>query len=184
MKTLLSLLIILAVCGCRSYAQTDSKATSDKAITELICPVTGEEADPDVSYAYQGKTYYFCCKGCVTKFKKDPAKYIKDSSAKTFEPCDHGAEGKEAKEHNGTEGQGHEMSNTSSNDMSGNTTSKGVINEGKDMSEQIVNTKCPVMGSDVDKGVTTVTYKDKVYGFCCKGCIKKFADNPEKYLKN
>jgi YHS domain-containing protein len=23
-----------------------------------------------------GKTYYFCCAGCDTKFSKDPAKYL------------------------------------------------------------------------------------------------------------
>ncbi|QOJ30547.1 MAG: YHS domain-containing protein [Ignavibacteriales bacterium] len=37
------------------------------------------------------------------------------------------------------------------------------------------------MGDEVDPEVKTVTYNGKVYGFCCKGCIKKFSNNPEKY---
>ena len=47
----------------------------------------------------------------------------------------------------------------------------------------ISNKKCPVMGEDIDASVPTVEYKGKVYGFCCKKCVKKFQDNPEKYLK-
>ena len=43
------------------------------------CPVTGEEfvvsADsPKVEQ--DGKTYYFCCKGCDKKFQADPKKYL------------------------------------------------------------------------------------------------------------
>jgi Cu+-exporting ATPase len=28
-------------------------------------------------YEYEGKTYYFCCPGCIDQFKADPEKYIK-----------------------------------------------------------------------------------------------------------
>ena len=50
-----------------------------------LCPVSGEEVDPDVTYVHEGKTYTFCCKRCVSKFKKEPAKYLK------AEADDHGA---------------------------------------------------------------------------------------------
>ena len=42
-------------------------------------------------------------------------------------------------------------------------------------------TKCPVMGGDINKSVFT-TYKDKKVYFCCKACIAKFEAEPEKYL--
>lgn len=29
---------------------------------------------------YKGRRYFFCCGGCVPKFKKDPAKYAKAES--------------------------------------------------------------------------------------------------------
>lgn len=44
------------------------------------CPTSGEEftvtADsPKVEY--NGKTYYFCCGGCDTRFARDPERYLK-----------------------------------------------------------------------------------------------------------
>ncbi|MBI5534995.1 MAG: YHS domain-containing protein [Deltaproteobacteria bacterium] len=32
------------------------------------------EQSPKVEY--EGKTYYFCCPGCVEQFKADPKKYL------------------------------------------------------------------------------------------------------------
>ncbi len=46
------------------------------------------------------------------------------------------------------------------------------------------NKYCPVRGEEVDTEVATVKYNGKNYGFCCKGCDKKFSNNPEKYSKN
>ena len=183
MKTAFVLALALLLTTGFVHAQKADKAkTATTEKTSLICPVTGEDADSDVSYAYNGKTYYFCCEGCVKKFKKDPAKYIKASAKNSFDKCnDHPSE--EAT------GANHEMHTDADKahaveaaQVEGSTLEAAVINTGRNLSEQIVNTKCPVMGEAVDKKVTTVTYKDKVYGFCCKGCIKKFAANPEKYL--
>ena len=42
-----------------------------------ICPVMKEKATKEYSYVHEGKTYYFCCAGCVEEFKKDPEKYSK-----------------------------------------------------------------------------------------------------------
>jgi P-type Cu+ transporter len=157
---LIAFFITTAATFAQDAAKGDLKKAKSEEISQKICPVTGENADPEVSYAYNGKTYYFCCNGCVKKFKADPAKYIKASEAKKFDACtDHAAAAKI-------------------------DDSKPVINTGKDMSAKIVNTTCPVMGEEVDKAVTTVSYKGNVYGFCCKACIKKFAANPDKYLKN
>lgn len=41
-----------------------------------ICPVLHSKASKRYSYEYGGKTYYFCCAGCIEEFKKDPQKYI------------------------------------------------------------------------------------------------------------
>ncbi len=48
---------------------------------------------------------------------------------------------------------------------------------------KIWNTVCPVMGEEVDSKVQTATYGEKVIGFCCKSCVRKFTSNPEKYMK-
>jgi Cu+-exporting ATPase len=165
MSSLVALLVVLTVAA--NAQDTPASGGSGNtpaggaapAATNLICPVTGENADPDVSYAYNGTTYHFCCEGCIAKFKKDPEKYIAASAGRKFDACaDHAAAPAEDGD-------------------------KAVINKDKDMSSQISNSVCPVMGKPVDKTVTTVSYKGKVYGFCCKSCIKKFAKDPEKYLK-
>ena len=65
-------------------AQTPSVATATYPLD--TCVVSGEKLDGDmgkqVDYVYKedGKPerlVRFCCKDCIAKFKKDPAKYLK-----------------------------------------------------------------------------------------------------------
>jgi YHS domain-containing protein len=46
-----------------------------------IDPVCGMEVDtsnpPGGTSEYNGKTYYFCSKGCKVSFDKNPEKYLK-----------------------------------------------------------------------------------------------------------
>ena len=46
------------------------------AETGLMCPISGEKANNKITYAYQGKTYSFCCPKCIKEFKKNPEKYL------------------------------------------------------------------------------------------------------------
>jgi len=90
MRTLVLVLVALS-CACAASTPpaaspaTQSPATPLKAPGEAqigdrtTCPVSHDEfvvkADsPQVTY--EGKTYYFCCKGCTGKFKADPKKYL------------------------------------------------------------------------------------------------------------
>jgi P-type Cu+ transporter len=44
-----------------------------------VDPVCGMSVDPQRAAAtttYEGRPYYFCCKGCLTKFEADPGKYL------------------------------------------------------------------------------------------------------------
>jgi len=43
-------------------------------------------------------------------------------------------------------------------------------------------TKCPIMGGDIDKKLY-VDYKGKRIYFCCPGCDKEFMKDPDKYMK-
>ncbi len=46
-------------------------------VKDLVC---GMMIDPKTAAAtseYEGKTYYFCARGCKVSFDKDPQKYIK-----------------------------------------------------------------------------------------------------------
>ncbi len=42
-------------------------------------------------------------------------------------------------------------------------------------------TKCPIMGGNINKSIFS-TYKGKNVYFCCKACIAKFDAEPEKYI--
>jgi YHS domain-containing protein len=48
---------------------------------KLTCAITGEEIESAAKAAgkvdYNGKTYYFCCPGCIKKFNENPAKFAK-----------------------------------------------------------------------------------------------------------
>jgi YHS domain-containing protein len=41
------------------------------------CAVMDMQGKKEINYKYKGKTYYFCCKDCLAKFKADPVKYAK-----------------------------------------------------------------------------------------------------------
>ena len=62
-----------------------AKTETTQAATPVEkCIVSGEalgEMGAPFEYAYQGKTLKFCCKSCVPKFEKDPAKYLSKSDA-------------------------------------------------------------------------------------------------------
>ncbi len=59
------------------------KAAEDSVIFEnvqKVCPVSGEpikEKDPGMFMYYRGRGLYFCCEGCMEKFRKDPEMYLK-----------------------------------------------------------------------------------------------------------
>ena len=44
---------------------------------QTTCPVNGDKIDKKVYADHEGQRIYFCCAGCVGKFKKDPATYVK-----------------------------------------------------------------------------------------------------------
>jgi YHS domain-containing protein len=44
-----------------------------------IDPVCGMEVETEgakLTYEYEGRTYYFCGKGCMLDFQEDPEKYL------------------------------------------------------------------------------------------------------------
>lgn len=44
---------------------------------QVKCPAMGGVVDPKVFVEHEGQRVHFCCKGCDTKFKADPDKYMK-----------------------------------------------------------------------------------------------------------
>lgn len=58
-------------------SQTDNPAPKTEP---KVCIVSGEtiEEGMGAQFTYLGKTYDFCCKHCVAKFKNEPMNYIKE----------------------------------------------------------------------------------------------------------
>jgi Cu+-exporting ATPase len=51
-------------------------APSEGGAIDPVCGMTVDPASAQHRADYQGKTYYFCCNGCRTKFAADPQKYL------------------------------------------------------------------------------------------------------------
>lgn len=45
--------------------------------TQTTCPVGGKPIKANIFTEHNGKKVYFCCKGCIAKFKANPEKYAK-----------------------------------------------------------------------------------------------------------
>ena len=72
-------------------AKADEPAQADepaKAKPQTICPVMGNPINKEIFVDYQGKRAYFCCKGCIPEFNKDPEKYMKIMRDQGVEPED------------------------------------------------------------------------------------------------
>ncbi len=50
-------------------------ALADRPKVQATCPITKEPVDQNVFVERGAKKVYFCCKGCVNKYRKNPAKY-------------------------------------------------------------------------------------------------------------
>ena len=69
---ILILVLMLFVAGCMM-----SKGNVMEPKPQTTCPVMGGKINKGVYADYEGKRVYFCCGGCISKFQKDPAKYVK-----------------------------------------------------------------------------------------------------------
>lgn len=65
-----------------SHCGTNGNAGGDSTVsaTGITCLVSGEAIGEGqgLTFNYYGKTYNFCCEGCIAKFKKEPLNFIKD----------------------------------------------------------------------------------------------------------
>ena len=63
MKQIALVLIMFLAFGAASQAQKKEKSKVQKTEVvkeaKMVCPVTGEEADPEVSYVHKGTKSYF-----------------------------------------------------------------------------------------------------------------------------
>ncbi|GBD95099.1 YHS domain protein [bacterium BMS3Abin05] len=64
----------------KSGQMHEMKSVTKQSVNRVIDPVCGMKINPKTAKfktSYKGKTYYFCAKEDLTKFKNNPKKYIK-----------------------------------------------------------------------------------------------------------
>ena len=143
------------------------------------CPVEGGEVDPEVTVVHKGKTIGFCCAGCDTEFKKEPAKYMAKVDAELKEQAKGEAE-KDGEKHESHDGDAKHAEGDHADDAHAEGEDKQAEGEG-DAKAAKLNAKCPVSGDDADPKLTS-DYKGRTVAFCCEECAKDFEKTPKKYL--
>lgn len=68
--------------GMKKHSKSSGKNDQTSITTwNKVCPVSGEEVDQEApTVEYNGKVIGFCCSSCVSKFNKDPEKYLQNLS--------------------------------------------------------------------------------------------------------
>ena len=61
-------------------------AGSAFAAEQTTCPVMGGTINKELHADYKGERVYFCCMACLSKFAKDPEKYINKMKVMGQEP--------------------------------------------------------------------------------------------------
>ncbi len=121
-------------------------------------PVCGMQVDPEKARArldHGGKTYFFCCAGCSTKFQADPAKYLAPRPA---------------------------MAAVGLVTLGGPPVAIAPPSSLKPELTEI-DPVCG-MKVDPEKAKARFDYGGKTYFFCCAGCSTKFQADPKKYLES
>ena len=70
-----ALILVLAATFMMTAAGQQSKKAPEKA-KDPVCGIMVDK-NPELSANHKGKTYYFCSKADMEKFKKEPEKYVK-----------------------------------------------------------------------------------------------------------
>lgn len=76
MKTTIAIIVSAFVLG---TAGTSLAADKTKSYTKDVCIVTDNKLGSMgrvITKTYEGQEVKFCCKPCVSKFEKNPAKYL------------------------------------------------------------------------------------------------------------
>jgi Cu+-exporting ATPase len=69
---------------------------------DVVCGMSVDPAKATSTAVHQGKTYYFCSRGCGEKFKADPEKYVAQSASPKIAAADAMGQSKTAPVQSGT----------------------------------------------------------------------------------
>lgn len=188
MAVTLSAYCILALGLAPAYAQHGHEGHDHaKEAATPMCPVLDQPANLALSVPMDDGPVYFCCKGCVVKYKMNPAKYaskvadqrkalagrakVQVTCPVTKNPVDR----KVSIDNNG------EAVYFCCKGCVGKYQSDPAKYASALANSYSYQTTCPVMGGKINPKVsTTLTTGETIY-YCCKGCDKPLRSNPAKY---
>lgn len=160
------------------------------AATQPMCPMMDEPASLAISTPTDDGPVYFCCKGCISKFQKDPAKYatkvaaqrkVLANRAKIQVTCPVSKEPVDQKV------------SVESNGKKVYFCCKGCAGKYEKDSAKYASalansytfqTKCPVMGGTINPTVSTTLSTGETIYYCCPMCDKSLRENHAKYNEN
>src|ERR1700676_4987998 len=58
----------------------ENPARSATAEKDAVCGMTVDSASAKYRFDHNGKAYYFCCAGCLEKFRADPNRFLSADS--------------------------------------------------------------------------------------------------------
>src|SRR3989442_1648529 len=65
--------------------QTAARVQMDtQSVNDPVCGMRVETQPAAGSFEYEGQTYFFCSNGCLEKFRADPERFSKPSTATTI----------------------------------------------------------------------------------------------------
>ncbi|MCP4250351.1 MAG: hypothetical protein GY778_25185 [bacterium] len=151
------------------------------------CPVSGEPIDFSVSVAADEGPVFFCCNGCVKKYKAAPEKYAEKVAVlrkaladrpKVQVTCP--VTGKPVDPKVSIDHAGKKVFFCCSGCVGKYQADPGKYKAGL-ANAYTYQTTCPVMGEEINPKAFTKLSTGQTIHFCCKGCDKKLLANPEKY---
>lgn len=159
----------------------------DKVLGFPECPVMGESIDFSVMVDTKDGPVYFCCNGCIKKYQAKPAKYAKDAAKqrkavaalpKVQVTCPISGKPTDSKifvKHQG------EKVYFCCDGCSEKFKKEPKKYEAKLADSYTYQTKCPVMGGDIDPTAFSTLPDGRKVFYCCPGCDKPFLKDPAKY---
>ena len=93
MKRLIVALASVLVLGAGMAKAEEGTAQAPAELKpQTTCPVMNAPFKKNIYVDHDGKRVYLCCKGCVSAFKADPEKYMKQMREQGVAPIDVPAE--------------------------------------------------------------------------------------------
>jgi len=159
--------------------------------SQPMCPVMGDEpANLAISTRTDEGPVFFCCKDCISKFQKDPAKYAEKVNAQRTAlagrpraqlACPVSGDAVDKKVFIRRDGVKLYFCCSACVSKYQSNPKKYAANLANSYTYQ---TTCPVMGNPINPASFTKLADGRKIFYCCDGCEGKLFGTPAKYAKN